>query len=241
MRFKSTALLFATAIVCISILSGCLEIREAYIDDVYLSNWKLIATNETNEFFGLGKWITKEYAYKDNDFPAFLCITTIKTLLLMSENDLKKMVFEDLLKDLEKQGVKVDENSIKEGSRKMGLGHITNYIVCNGSISKEFEKLNLLGEKIKLFFNLKGGIMEFKANETVKILAEVWNCKESGISVISLGVAQITKHGIVFVYENSTAWKKIVGDPYGTFMDPFSKEKIYSNDGLVYNVICHSK
>ena len=241
MRSKIVALFFISAIISISTLSGCLEIREAYIDDVYLSNWKLIATNETNEFFGLGKWITKEYAYKDNDFPAFLCITTIKTLLLMSENDLKKMVFEDLLKDLEKQGVKVDENSIKEGSRKMGLGHITNYIVCNGSISKEFEKLNLLGKKIKLFFNLKDGIMEFKANETVKILAEVWNCKESGVSVICLGVAQITQHGLVFVYENSTAWKEIVGDPYGTFMDPFSKEEIYSNDGLVYNVICHSK
>ena len=241
MRFRLTALLFATVIVCISILSGCLEIREAYIDDIYLSNWKLIATNETSEFFGLGKWITKEYAYKDNNFPAFLCITTIKTLLLMSENDLKKMAFEDLLKDLEKQGITVDENSIKEGSRKMGLGHITNYVVCNGSISKEFEKLNLLGKKIELFFNLKGKVIEFKANETVKILAEVWNCKESGVSVICLGIAQITQHGLVFVYKNSTAWKEMVGDPYGTFMDPFSKEKIYSNNGLVYNVICHSK
>jgi len=241
MKSRLFALLFMTIIVCLSSLSGCLEIREAYIEDVYLSNWKLIATNETSELFGLGKWITKEYAYKDNDFPAFLCITTIKTLLLMSENDLKKIAFEDLLKDLEKQGIIVDGNSIEEGSRKMGLGHITNYIVCNGSISKEFEKLNLLSEKIKLFFNLKDRTIEFKANESVKILAEVWNCKESGVSVICLGIAQITKHGLIFVYKDSNAWKEMVGDPYGTFRDPFSNDKIYSNEGLIYNVICHSK
>ncbi|KAA0005088.1 MAG: hypothetical protein FE038_01140 [Thermoplasmata archaeon] len=241
MRSKIVALFFISAIISISTLSGCLEIREAYIEDVYLKDWSSIAKNETSEFFGLGKWITREYAYKDNEFPAFLCITTVKTLLLMSEKDLEKMAFEDFLKDLGKQGVMVDKNSIEKGSRKMGLGHVTDYIICNGSVSKEFEKLNLLGTKVKVFFNLKDKPMEFKTNETVKILAEVWNCKESGVSVICLGVAQITNHGLIFVYKNTTAWREMVGDPYGTFRDPFSGEKIYSNSGLVYNVICHSK
>jgi hypothetical protein len=236
------ALLYIFFLISSSFLSGCLEIREAYIEDVYLTDWELIKTNETSVSFGLGKWITNEYSYQKNEnYPAFLCVTTVKTLLLMSEDELKKMAFNDLLKDLEEQGVNIDENSIKEGSRKVALGHTTNYLVCSGNISKEFEKLNLLSEKIKLFFNLENKPIEFKTNESVKIIVEVWNCQESGVSIICIGIAQITNHGLIFTYRDTTAWKEVVGDPYGTFIDPISDEKIYSNNGLIYNVICHSK
>jgi len=153
------------------------------------------------------------YTYKNNNlsYPAYVTVTSRKTLFMMSEDGLIDET-NTLIKEQSKQGLIIDESTKITGKRVILNGeHETKYVIYNGTD------------------NSSGYV------ENIKIIGETWNCGVSGSSIICIGVAQITdylhdKPGIVLDH-----WKKIVKDKEGTF----GIDKYMGNNGLLFNVECH--
>lgn len=241
-----------------SAFSGCLEGETAYIPPSILGgSWQ---ENETakekgSRTFGLEKWVTLIYE-KNGDYPGSLCVTSLKTLMLMDEKELLQGVKESVFEQAEEQGLEIVEDSISTGYRKTALSHQTKYFVCNASIlvgamenrSGETDNEGMMGGMLKNIFRgmadrIRQRLGVENLTEEVRIIGEVWNGGDSGMSVICMGMAVVTHHrpfGMRFDW-NTASWRKIVADPYGTFSDPHSEgdEKVYGNDGLIYNIVCH--
>ncbi len=221
-KVASGVLIIALIATC---FSGCLEFDEAYVSPTVLTNgWceNKTAYDSGSQNFGLEKWVTIMYQV-GGEYPGSLQVGTIKTLMLLGEDKLLKKVMDNILDEAEQEGIHVDEKSKVEGTRKILKLHETKFFTFMGIVT----------EKRRLF----------DRNESVMIIGEVWSCAESGVSVICVGFAQITRHGPfgLLQYWDTGTWKKIVGDPYGTFKDlhPSNEGKGLYGSGLIYNVICH--
>ena len=151
------------------------------------------------------------YKNYNDSYPAYVTVTTRKTLFMMSEDELMDETIKTI-KDASKQGIIVDEAAKETGSRILSNGeHMTRYVVYNG-------------------FDNSSGV-----SEEIKIIGDTWNCGISGISVICIGFAQTTNN----TYNNpevvTTHWAKIVRDEQGTF----GTGDYMGQDGLLFNVECH--
>jgi hypothetical protein len=160
-------------------------------------------------FLGLEKW--SSFTYKNNNvtYPAYVTVTSFKTLLMINEVELKNKMEETIISS-SKQGVSVDLETKITGERILSNGHKTLYSIYDGNYS----------------FN--------QVNEKIKIIGETWNCGASGTSIICIGYAQITDN----IHNNSkidlTYWIKILKDIDGTFGLDYK-----GVEGLLYNVKCH--
>ena len=73
------------------ISSGCLDLTSAYIPDGTLNNgWyeNISPRNSGSKYLGLEKWASATYQI-DGNYPATLTVTTMKTLILMDEQELQ--------------------------------------------------------------------------------------------------------------------------------------------------------
>jgi len=199
-------IIVATFIIII-ICSGCISIKCPYIPDVVINNgWyeNLSLRNTGTQFLGLEKWCCSVYEI-NGKYPATLTVTILKTLILTDEKELYKKII-GVIEDTFKDTIKLNESTKLKGSRTLEKNHQTLYILYDGiSINK---------------------------NEKIKIIGEVWNCGNSGISIISLGIAYIT-HNEDPIIEYTDNWQKIVMDPRG-IIGNFTGE-----EGLIYNIYCH--
>jgi hypothetical protein len=195
--------LFLVIVVILAVIFSTREIKPAYVPDSFLDNgWSenLDERESSSGLLGLEKWCSLTYRI-DGVYPANLTVATFKPLIMMNEDDLIAKA-EETIQDASQQGIFVDNNTKTSGWRILINGHKTSYIVYDGNdISKTpFEK--------------------------IKVVAEVWNCGNSGTSVICIGVAQITDYAHNITSVNTSSWKKIVSGFIGS-------------DGLIYNVMCH--
>ena len=95
--------------------------------------------------------------------------------------------------------ITIDRSSKREGDRMLGNGHESSYIIYNGT----------------------------KEGKTYRMIGEVWSCTQSGVSIICMGLTDLSSvNGMI-------NWEKIVGDPEGNI------DEIDRSDGLIYNVKCH--
>ena len=69
-------------------------------------------------------------------------------------------------------------------------------------------------------------------NDSVKIICEVWNCADSGTSIVCIGIAYITNKEIIDVI-NTDNWEKIVQDLKGTI------DGYIGDMGLIDGIKCH--
>ncbi len=182
-------------------------VHHDFLDEKWLEN--LDERDSVSYFFGLEKWGSLIYEL-DCNYTTYLIITTIKTIVMMDEKELKDEIEETVEKAL-KLGITLDNNTKISGERMLKNGHKTMYIVYNGNDTSK------------------------NSYEQVRVIGEVWNCGNSGTSIISLGFSQISDNSNNNSKINTTYWEKIIGDEGGTFgTKGFQRE-----DGLIYNVVCH--
>ena len=204
---------FVIIVIIFAVIFSNNELELAYIHHNFLGeNWhEDIAERETgSHLFGLEKFGSLTYKINDK-YPASLTVTTIKTLVMMKENELREKTAETIHQALEGKIV-LNKDTEVIGERVLKNGHKTMYFVYDGNDTSK------------------------NPSEKIKIIGEVWNCGTPGTSIISIGVAQVTNNAYGDSNINFSSWRKIVMDEIGTFgVGDFQGE-----DGLIYNVICHA-
>ena len=205
--------LLIIVIIIVAVFFSSNQLIEAKIDDNILGDiWSedIGERDGDSQLFGLEKWIS--YTYKNNDinFPAYITITSIKTIFMMSEDDLKSQTL-DTIKEASNRGIVIDEASMYSGTRTLNNGHTTTYVIYDGNDTSK------------------------QPNEIIKIIGESWNCGTSGTSIICIGLAQLTDIAHNKSELNITYWAKIIKDKDGTF----DSEEYKGEDGLIFNVKCH--
>lgn len=211
-RIYALIAVFIIVVVIFAVLFSNNQLNTAYIHHDFLGmDWceNIGERDSGSQLLGLEKFSSLTYRI-DGKYPAYLTIMTIKTLVMMSENDLRDKTAETIEQTLEK-GIVVDKTTEVSGGRILKNEHNTMYVMYDGNDTSK------------------------NPPEKIKIIGEVWNCGTSGTSVICIGVAQITDN----LHENSeiniSHWEKIIRDNVGTFgIAGFRGE-----DGMIYNVICH--
>lgn len=156
-------------IIVITVFFSSNQLNEAIIQDQILGiDWSedISESEGGSNHFGLEKWIT--YTYRNNEFvyPAYVTLTSLKTLFMMSEDELNDKTLETIIKASD-YGIFINESSKISGVRALKNGHKTRYSIYSGN-------------------NTSG--------EMIKIIGESWNCGISGTSVICIGVAQVTNN-----------------------------------------------
>lgn len=182
------AFLIILVVIFAVVFSGN-QLKQAYIPHDFLDDgWceDLVERDSGSQFLGLGKWGSLTYNI-DCNYTTYLTITTIKTLVMMSEKELRDKTGETMEKALN-IGIMLEEDTKITGERLLKNGHKTMYVIYNGIDTSK------------------------NPCEQVKIIGEVWNCGKSGASVICLGFAQITDNAHNNSEINTTYWEKIVGD-----------------------------
>lgn len=211
LKFGIFSILIFIIILLFIFFNNC-DTNIAYINPNYFyDEWfeNLEYRTIDNRLFGLENWISIRYEINSN-YTTYLTITTIKTLVLLDENELSNNI-EDIIDSMLDNGIILDKNSKIKGERFLRNGHKSIYYIFDG-----------LNNKIK-------------PNEKVKIIVEIWNCGIECKTIISLGYSQITDNYHNNSNSNSVYWKKIVGDKVGTF----GEDEYIRDDGLIYNIICH--
>jgi len=205
--------IFIIVVIILTVFFSSNQLTEAKIEDCILGDiWRedLGERDGDSQLMGLEKWVSYTYRNNDSVFPAYVTVTSMKTLFMMNEDELRDQTLETIKKASE-QGIVIDEDTKVNGERILFKGYKTMYIIYDGNdTSKE-------------------------PNEKIKIIGETWNCGASGTSIICIGVAQTTddKHNNSEI--NTTHWAKIIRDKEGTFGLGDFKE----DDGLIFNVVCH--
>ncbi len=201
--------LILVIVFILAVVFSSREIKPAYVPDSFLNDgWgeNLDERETASGLLGLEKWCSLTYRI-GGVYPANLTVATFKPLIMMDEEELIENA-EETIQGASQQGIVVDNNTKTSGWRILINGHKTSYIVYDGNDTSKtpFEK--------------------------IKVVAEVWNCGNSGTSVICIGVAQITDYAHNITSVNTSSWKKIVSDTNGLL-------GFVGSDGLIYNVICH--
>ena len=204
--------IFIIIVIILTIFLSTNQLNSAKIDDFALEEKWIEDISERNSgsgFMGLEKWAS--FTYKNNDvtYPAYVTVTTFKTLFVISEQELKNKMEDTIITSLD-EGLTVEPETKISGERTLKNGHKTLYSIYNGT-----------------FFNNQ----EY---EKIKVIGETWNCGSSITSIICIGYAQITDVAHNNSEKNLDYWKKILKDNQGTFGLDYS-----GIDGLLYNVKCH--
>lgn len=182
-------------IIIFAILFSRPPLDPAYIEyDILDDDWfdDLNERDGDSQLFHLEEWNSFTYRNFDSTFHAYVSVTTVKTLFMMSDNELKDQTLETIQKASD-QGIILDENSRIDGRRIISNGHETNYIIYSGNDTTK------------------------NPAEQIKIIGESWNCGASGNSIICIGFAQITNKS----QTSNEYWIKSISDEEGTFGEEF--------------------
>lgn len=183
--------IFIIVVIIIAVIFSTNQLTEAYINNHILGDaWSedLGERDGDSQLCGLEKWASYTYRNNDSSFPAYITVTSIKTLFMMSEDELRDQT-SDTIKQASEQGIVIDEDTMITGVRALDNGHKTTYIIYDGNDTSD------------------------EPYERIKIIGESWNCGTSGTSVICIGFAQVTNASET----NMAHWAKIIKDKEGTF------------------------
>ena len=166
-------------------------LKPAFINNEFLDfAWSedISERDSYSQLLGLEEWISYTYSNNDDRFPAYLSITSLKTLFMKGEDELIDQTLETIQKASD-QGLFIDEESRINGERVLDNEHKTMYIIYDGNDTTK------------------------EPYEKFKIIGETWNCGISGTSIICIGFAQVTNNS----QTNTSFWAKIIKDKEGTF------------------------
>jgi hypothetical protein len=201
-------------VIILGVIFSTNKLTKAYIPDQILGDlWSEDGDerSEGSQLFGLEKWQSYTYRNNNDTYPAYVTVTSIKTLFIMNENDLKDSTIKTINKASE-QGIEIDKSSEVTGQRVTRTEeHKTTFFVYDGNDTSN--------EKY----------------EKIKIIGEYWNCGTSGTSIICIGVAWITNNTHNNSKIDTIYWVEIISDKMGTF----GLGEFIANDGLIFNVKCN--
>ena len=187
------------------------QLSTAYVPDDFLEEeWSedLEERDCGSQSYGFDKWCSLSYKM-EGSHPAYLTVTTFKTLVMMNEDDLETKTIETIREKALLQGISIDNSTEVTGERALESNHKTRYVIYYGNDTSK------------------------DPAEKIKIIGEVWNCGTSGTSVICIGVTQVTDYAHNNSDINLTNWKKIISDGIGMI------DGVMGEDGLIFNVKCH--
>ncbi len=183
---------FVLIVIMFAALFSGRQLTAAYVaDDVLVDGWgeNLLERVAEIRLFGLEQWVSFTYEI-DDSYPASLTVTTIKTPVMMSEQELRTQMI-DTIQQATEQGVIVNQTSEETGERILNNTHQTIYVrYCGNDTSTT-------------------------PAEEIKIIGEAWNCGISGTSVICIGVAQISDFTHNVTTMHTEHWETIIGDEKG--------------------------
>ena len=109
-RIYLAVAIFIIVVIILTIFFSTNKLISAKIeDDILGSLWieDIVERDFGSGFLGIEKWAS--FTYKNNNvtYPAYVTVTTFKTLFMMNEEDLKNKMEETII-DSSKQGVSVD-------------------------------------------------------------------------------------------------------------------------------------
>ena len=211
-RLYKVIAFFVIIVVFIGMIFSGPKFIPAYVNDYVITDGWIenpVKRENGSQLLGLEKWSSFTYEI-DGRYPSYLTVTTIKSLVMMNEEDLKEKTQGSIAK-AELNGIVLDNGSEISGRRVLYNKHETIYVVYDGADNST------------------------NPSEKIKIIGEVWNCPMSGTSVICIGVSQITDNANGNTTFNTTNWERIVGDEEGTF----GLGEMQTTNGLIYNVVCH--
>ena len=206
--------LIIVIVILVTILFSGNKLTEAYINDNFLvkNGWFEDINDRYYEerLFGLEKQASFTYRINDN-YPSFLTVTSIKTLFMMSEDELLKKTTETIKSEVSNLNLILDDNSTISGQRRLDNTHNSLYIIYNGTDNS------------------------LSSPEKIKIIGETWNCAVSGNSIICIGLSQITNESETSLVN----WANIIKNIDGNFVKIYSSSDFLGTDGLISNVKCH--
>ena len=183
--------IFIIILIVLTVIFSSNQLTQAYISHEYLSNgW--IDSGERNyeeSFLGLEKQATFKYKIDESydvSYPAFLTVTSIKTIFMINEEELLSKTIEIINLSSKEKNITIDDDSKIEGERILNNRHGTFYVIFNGTYNSN------------------------NVSESIKIIGETWNCPISGKSVICIGFAQITDNYHNNSYEDLQRWNEII-------------------------------
>jgi hypothetical protein len=190
-KFYVAIAVFIILLIILTILFTSNQLTRAKIDIEYLKNgWIDSGERDPQEgFLGLEKQDSLKYIVDENfddKYPAFLTVTSIKTLFLMNEEELLQKTIQTINNAAINNNYIIDEDSKFEGNRILNNSHETYFVTFNGTDTSHM------------------------INETIKIIGETWNCPLSGASIICIGIAQVTDNFNDNPEENLAHWNEIV-------------------------------
>jgi len=190
-KIYAVVAVFILVVIVLAVIFSSNQLTPAYIPDKFLSDgWFEDIEERDSDSQLLSSWCSFTYKNYNESYPAYVTVSTFKSLFMMSEDELMDETI-DTIKDASKQGIVIDEDTMISGGRVLSNGrHRVEYVVYNGTDNSS-------------------GI-----NESIKVIGETWNCGTSGTSIICIGIAQITHNSQNLDF---THWEKIVRDKKGTF------------------------
>ena len=214
-RFPGTWLygllaVFIVLVVISAVLLSGRSFTPAYIpDDILDSSWgeDLSRRQSGEHLFGLERWSSITYRVEDR-YPAYLTVTTIKTVVMLSEEYLQEKTRETLEEAIE-DGIEINVSSVVSGERTIQSGFTTRYTVYNGTDTSTTPP------------------------EQVKLIGEVWTSGLAGTAVVCIGCAQLSDFAHNTSGRYSEWWNNIIRDEQGTF-----GKDVQGTDGLIDNVVC---
>jgi hypothetical protein len=198
-------------IIVMSLFFGSRNLTKAYIEDLILEDWSedIFERDGDSRTFGLEKWGSYTYRNSNVSYPAYVTVSTYKTLFMMSEEELLDRTIQTI-KDASNRGIFIDEKTKIVGSRVLRNEHKTSFIIYNATDSN------------------------IASQQEIRIIGETWNCGISGTSIICIGVSWITNSSINNSIIDLSYWSDIISDGEGFFGTDYKNE-----NGLIYNVKCH--
>lgn len=200
------SLLLAVALA--SSATGCLEIPAARIAKPTLDakGWKENATAARSDSSWGGLARTEQRVFEhprasDGSYGGQLSVVTIRAFFEQSEEDLRDRLQEAVRARSEAKGIKIDEEAAK-GERENGEGRKTTWFTYKGK-AQSADTL-------------------FTRDAEIRIVGEVWNCRDTRTVVVAVGLAQMSDvrsiGGIPVPGQSPDArtWNALVADSDGT-------------------------
>ena len=186
-RIYAIIAVFILIVVIFAVMFSGRPFTPAYVgNDVLDGGWgeNLVKRADDSQLFGLERYVSLTYEI-DGLYPASLTVTTIKTPVMMNEQDLRDKTVETI-EQASELGIVVDPTTEIIGERLLNNTHKTLYIMYDGNDTSKTPA------------------------ERIKIIGETWNCGASVTSIICIGVAQITDYAHNNVTTNIEQWNKII-------------------------------
>lgn len=200
--------------------SGCFGVFRAEVpDDLLTDGWAVADTGGGKRWLGLAaEWKFVLYEFNRTAFggpyPASLTVLSLETLGGQDKGELRNALEAQVGEAAKRQGIALHEDTRVQGERDVRVGPNTQWFVYEGTSQLSSDLFN--------------------PGQDVRIIGEVWNDDEGGISVLAVGIAQTTGQGPTGrVFPSTVSWEKIVEDPAGSI------QGMAGGQGLIWNVESH--